>query len=75
LGVEVKRTWWQERQEAGLGSGGAEAGDSAASVVGNGGSVRTIAEQPESTTAEEDQEGSSVKGIGFDKQKPIAEFG
>ena len=39
LGVEVKRTWWQERQEAGRGGSGSEAGDSAASVVGNGGSV------------------------------------
>ena len=46
LGVEVNRTWWQERQEAGRGGSGSEAGDSAASVVGNGGSVRTVAEQP-----------------------------
>jgi transposase len=46
LGVEVKRTRWQERQEAGRGGSGSEAGDSAASAVGNWGSVRTVAEQP-----------------------------
>ena len=65
LGVEVKRTWWQERQEAGRGGSGSEAGDSAASVVGNWGSVRTVAEQPGWTTGEGDRGGSSVKGIGF----------
>ena len=36
----------QEREEAGGGGGGAEAGDFAAPVVGDGGSVRTAAEQP-----------------------------